>query len=48
MLLIYYDNNELKYWATNIKQLLYTNGLGYVWNNQGDHNKKLFLKFLIE
>jgi hypothetical protein len=37
----------MKHSVTNIKQLLYTNGFGYVWNKQvGD--KKLFLKLFVD
>ncbi|XP_060606152.1 uncharacterized protein LOC132758491 [Ruditapes philippinarum] len=38
------EGNEKKKWASNIKQLLYTNGFGYVWNNQAVDDKKLFLQ----
>ena len=47
-MLLIYDRNGMKNWATNIKQLLYTNGFGYVWNNQGVDDKKLFLKIFTD
>ncbi len=35
-------------WVTRIRQNLYANGFGYVWENQGVANEKLFLNEYIQ
>ena len=43
ILLHLYNQNKVKStWLNNIKSLIYTNGFGYIWEQQFDFNRKWF------
>ena len=39
-----FDSVVRKTWATDIRYILYSNGFGDAWQNQGVGNDKLFIK----
>ena len=43
-MLLNFDSVGRKTWATDIKYILYSNGFGDAWQNQGVGNDKLFIK----
>ena len=43
-MLLNFDSVGRKTWATDIKYILYSNGFGDAWQNQGVWNDKLFIK----
>lgn len=43
-MLMLYDNHGYENWVTYIRRNLYSNGFGYIWDNQRVHNEELFLK----
>jgi len=43
-MLMYYDSLGYCNWVTDVRNALYSNGFGYVWEAQAVVNEKLFLE----
>ena len=42
-MLKYYDTNNKNNWVSHVKNILNSNGFGYVWDRQSVANKNLFI-----
>ena len=47
-MLVYYSDFGYVNWATKVKNVLYSNGFGYVLANQCVHNERSFLQTIIQ
>ena len=44
----FYDEASVSNWVSEIRQLLYKNGFGFVWESQGVENEKQFVSLLLQ